>query len=325
MSSQPLFYGHMKPFITTIADIDIAWESDCPSEMEKIKDLFHYHHTGSHDETHPLHHIIYMPAWKHLEPDNTLEVQWEGYYVGCFHKENHVKWLFSPSTGEDILLLSEEIWIVHNREKATTTCFLYCRNSTQGYVERPDISDTIILLIHTVMAMYHRYTIHAAAVEIEGKGHIFVGESGHGKSTLCTDLVSKGAGYLGDDIVFLYTEEGLPYMGSLLFKAKLFPDGIKNHKDFIDVIEKYRTKIIFKAPIKNIYYICRSPHKESQLKKMEPMDMLVRLIRASNNIRMQYDREVWQEVCQLTASKIPYYSFLYGKRELVNLKMFKDA
>lgn len=315
----------MEKYITTIADIDILWESDCPPEIDKISDLFYYHHTTQHCENRPLHHITYKPTWNPIIITHDMVTKWEGYYVGCFHRENHVKWMFSPLTEEDILILSNEIWIVHNRKHSSTTCYLHCKKTANDYVERPDISDTIIIIIHTVMAMYHRYSIHAAAIEIDGKAHIFVGESGHGKSTLCTDLVNKGANYLGDDIVFLYSEKGQPYIGSLLFKAKLFPNGIKNHKNFVDVIAKNNSKIIFKAPIKNIYYVCRSPKRASQLKKLGPIDMLVRLIRASNNIRMQYDKEIWQHICELTANTIPFYSFLYGKRELVNLNIFKDA
>ena len=314
-----------KSFLTTIADIDILWESDCPSEIEKFNDLFFYHHIEQHDEHKPLHHIKFVPTWHPLSIDYEMVTKWEGYYVGCFHKENHVNWLYSPASHEDLLVLSDEIWIVHNRAESLTTCYLYCKQADNDIVERPDISDTFIILLHTVMAMYHRYSIHAAAVEINDGACIFVGESGHGKSTLCTDLVNRGAGYLGDDIVFLYSREGALYVGSLLFKAKLFPNGIKNHKDFIDVIERNKGKIILNSPIKKIFYICRSKKKLSRFKRLDPIETIIRLMRASNNIRMQYDANVWQDLCQDIASVVPYYLFLYGKREFVDINDFTDV
>jgi len=312
-------------FLTTIADVDILWESDCPSDMEKFNDLLFYHRIERHNKHFPLHHIKYIPAWSPVSINREMVTKWEGYYVGCFHKENHVNWLYSPSTEEDLLILSDEIWIVHNRKKSSTICYLYCKKAGNCRVERPNISDTFVILIHTVMAMYHRYSIHAAAIEWKGDAYILIGESGHGKSTLCADMVSKGAGYLGDDIVFLYSEENKLFVGSLLFKVKLFPDGIKNHKEFIDVIKRDKKNVILKAPVKKIFYICRSKKKQSRFEKLEPIDTIIRLMRASNNIRMQYDSDVWQELCQRVANQIPYFAFHYGKRELVSLNDFRDV
>ncbi len=314
-----------KSFLTTIADVDILWESDCPSEIEKFKDLFFYHHIDKHDEKNILHNVKYVPIWNPVSIKQDMVTKWEGYYVGCFHKENHVNWLYSPSTGEDLLILSDEVWIVHNRKKYSTICYLYCRKTDSDIIERPDISDTFIILLHTIMAMYHRYSIHAAAIEWMGDAYILIGESGHGKSTLCTDMTSRGAEYLGDDVVFLYSEADQLFVGSLLFKAKLFPDGIKNHKIFVDVIKRDKGNVILKAPVKKIFYICRSRKNQSRFERLEPIDTIIRLMRASNNIRLQYDADVWQELCQRIANQVPYFAFHYGKRELVNLNDFRNA
>lgn len=311
--------------ITTIAGIDIKWISDCKEEIENLRKLLYYHCISTHDETRHLHCVRYMPAWSRVQLPSDIQTKWNGYYVGCFHIKNYINWMYSPSTKEDYLILSDDIWIIHNREKSLTDCHLYCRKAKDGYVERPEISDTIIILLHTIMAMYNRYSIHAAAIEIEQKAHILIGESGHGKSTLCADLCGMGAGYIGDDIVFLYEKNGQPYIGSLLFNAKLFPNGLKKHKVHIDLIKKYGGNIILNTPIKGIYYICRTKHKLSEIKKLEPIELMVRLIRSSNNIRMQYDADVWQNVCNLIAHNIPYYVFLYGDRKHVSLNLLKDA
>ncbi len=312
-------------FLTTIAGIDVLWESDCSAEIKEIKDLFKYHHAEMHDEQRPYHHIKYVPIWDLLSINSGLIPKWEGCFIDRDHKEKRIDLLIYPTTNERLLVLSEEIWIVHNREKSLTTCYLYCKQSKDGLVERPIISDTIIILLHSVMAMYNRYSIHAAAIEINGGAYVFVGESGHGKSTLCTDMARKGGGYLGDDIVFLYSEAGGFYVGSLLFNAKLIPDGgVKYNKDSIDVLEQSHGKVIFKTPIKKIFYILRHKKKKSRFKRMDPIETIVRLFKASNNIRMQYDEDVWLNICHEIADRIPYYMFYYGERGLVELEDFMN-
>lgn len=310
--------------ITNIADVDILWKSDCDFELSIIADLFHYHIIDSHCVKRPLHTIEYVPVWVPYEVPSDAIIKWKGYYVGCFHKDNHVCWYHLPQTEEDCLVLTDEIWVLHQRKEHKTICYLLCHEGENGCVERVSMKDTIVILLHTVLAMYHRYTIHAAAVEIEGMSHVFVGESGHGKSTLCTDLTSLGAGYLGDDIIFLYKENEHIMAGGLLFKAKLFPEGIRNHKNYVDVISVHGVPAVLKAPIKAIYYICRSGKRKSRFVRQEPIASVVRLMRASNNIRMQYDAEVWQDICQSTASEIPFYTFLYGAREDVRLQLFNS-
>ncbi len=44
------------------------------------------------------------------------------------------------------------------------------------------------------------YFLHAAAVEAEGKAHLFIAESGRGKSTSVWGLLHHGFGYLSDEL-----------------------------------------------------------------------------------------------------------------------------
>ena len=46
------------------------------------------------------------------------------------------------------------------------------------------------------------------------------------------------------------------------------------------------------------------------------------LIRASNNIRLQYDPNVWLDVCQRTADQAPYFLFEFGDRRLFDKNIF---
>ncbi|MCC2667749.1 MAG: hypothetical protein K0Q72_220 [Armatimonadetes bacterium] len=69
------------------------------------------------------------------------------------------------------------------------------------------------------MKRHRRYNIHAASICVDGRGVVFAGGSGYGKSTLTIALVRAGLGFMGDDQVFLCPEDG-----RILFRA--FPDEI---------------------------------------------------------------------------------------------------
>lgn len=311
---------------TTIAGVDILWQSDCVADIEMLRNVLH-HHIISFDRQnkHFCHKILFVPARKRCAINRNMDEVWVGNYLGCFHEENKMRWLYSPSTNEDLILISDEIWIEQKRNERHTICHLLCDKVNGNYLNRPTISDAIIILIHTTLAMYRRYTIHAAAVEIDGRAHVFLGESGHGKSTLCTDLVVKGAKYLGDDLVFLYTESGRFCAGSLLIDAKLFSSSKQMHKSQVDIIKATDSEKIFTSPIESLYYIERTSSLQSSFKRMTPIDAMVRLMHASNNIRMQYDAYQWQSLLQNISLEIPYYLFFYGTRRLVTLNTFRNA
>jgi hypothetical protein len=48
-----------------------------------------------------------------------------------------------------------------------------------------------------------RYNVHAAGLSIHGKGLLFPGESGYGKTTLTLALLRAGFGFLSDDLMLL--------------------------------------------------------------------------------------------------------------------------
>ena len=47
------------------------------------------------------------------------------------------------------------------------------------------------------------YVFHAGGVEIDGRGMMIVGDSGSGKTSLVLGLVSQGAGYIGNERIFV--------------------------------------------------------------------------------------------------------------------------
>ena len=315
-----------RQILTQITDLTILWESDCPSDMEELQAAFRYHLIrGCKQEGVAVHKVSFIPSFNVVEITTDMQEVWRGRYLGCVHKINTMVWYHLSSTGEDYLLLSDKIWIVHNRNEHKSACYLYCKKGRNDRVKRPKISEAIIILIHTILAMYSRYTIHAAAVEIDGVAHVFMGESGHGKSTLCSDLASLGATFLGDDLVCLYSKDGRLLVGSLLLNAKLFPSSLHRHKTSVDVIEKYNGMVTLSSPIKGLYYIERTKKKLSGFKHLSSIDAMLRLIRSSNDIRTQYDAEAWHSLIYRMAIQLPYNIFFYGKRSLITLDTFRNA
>lgn len=66
--------------------------------------------------------------------------------------------------------------------------------------------------------------LHASSLEINGRGVIFPGDSGHGKSTLALGLLARGARYLCDEFAMIHAEslELHPYPRALCLKRPAF-------------------------------------------------------------------------------------------------------
>lgn len=307
--------------VTVIAGINVLWQSDSEVEMEELRTLFRYHREDAPRPGAPVHHVAYLPVYESRQMPADATLRWEGEYLGTSDAHLYT----SPSTGEDILVYSNEIWIVHNRREGRSLCYLYSRRRAEGGIDRHAMKDAVIILLHMVMAMYHRYVVHAAAVELNGAAHLFLGESGHGKSTLSMGLVCQGAGYMGDDLVFLYVEDGVAMAGALLSDTKMIPpEGDSRHKAYVDVVAQYGARPVSDAPIRALYYIHKVCTGPSRMEPQSAVDGMGQLIRASNNIRIQYDADVWLDVCQRTADQAPYSLFFFGDRHLLTKKLFEE-
>src|SRR2546423_9559252 len=61
------------------------------------------------------------------------------------------------------------------------------------------------LLLSPVLAMQRELLfVHAASIEIGGRGVLLIGTSGSGKTTAALPLAARGHGYLGDDMAVLH-------------------------------------------------------------------------------------------------------------------------
>ncbi|MBP3228708.1 MAG: hypothetical protein J6M53_08025 [Bacteroidaceae bacterium] len=323
---KPLFLKKIPymDFIASIAGVAVKWITDIEEEGESLKKDFFYHITadgGTAGEDY--HEVRFVGTSEDLRLPHDVKEIWRGYYVNSFNEK--ILWLQSPSEGLDYIKITDEKWLVHNRRAHKTTVFLKRWMEKNGVWKRRGICGDIVLILHTVLAMYNRYSIHAAALESNGKAQVFLGQSGNGKSTLTADMTYQGMNYMGDDLCFLYKKDGLLHVGALLFKSRHFPKYTKRRKVQIDLIEKNKVKGTLNAPVDKLYYIERTKLKVSYLERTEPMAAVVNLIHACNNCRMQYDVDVWSDLIQFAADSVPFYTFHYGNRELVSRNMFENA
>lgn len=314
--------------ITLVAGIVILWESDNTGDIAEIKRIFRYHLLDYIPQNDIIHSIRIKTCSSFAKiPDDKIE-KWSGYYMGLATGDNTMEWFYSPETGLDYLILSQGCMIIHNREMHHSTCYVKADDLIDNHYEKPriEVENTLIVLIHTIASMYNRYTVHAAAVKYNGYAHVFMGRSGRGKTTLCTDCLRQGADFMGDDLVFFYIENGKVIVGSLLFEIKLTIGG-STHKRHIDIIKELNAGYTLSAPAKSISLIKQIiPHngQKSHLESQEPIDAIIHLFRASNSPLMQYDPEQWQNVFQTAAETLPYNIFHFGDRALLDIKLLES-
>ena len=204
--------------ITKIAGVDILWNCQRDTELQKLSDLFRYHVMETCIPCEGYHTVNFITVTTCFIPHGIMNLKWEGNYMNVdFHVYD------SPTTDEEIIILSEETWIVHNRKVKKTDCYVYDKGLNGQDLDQHTI-DAVLIILHAVMAMNHRYVLHAASVTINDEAFVFLGESGLGKSTLCASLLEQGADYMGDDIVFLYINNKQLMIGGLLFDGKLYPN-----------------------------------------------------------------------------------------------------
>lgn len=81
---------------------------------------------------------------------------------------------------------------------------------TPSFMETPAKSrqDFVVLALLWLLRKQDIYGIHANGVEIDGKGILFIGDTGCGKSTTMLSLIRQGYRYLSDDIILIRKNSG---------------------------------------------------------------------------------------------------------------------
>jgi hypothetical protein len=79
-------------------------------------------------------------------------------------------------------------------------------------VDAPNAPEGFLVdtLLSPVLAMQRELLfVHAASIEIGGRGVLLIGPSGSGKTTTALTLAARGHGYLGDDMAVLHAASGV--------------------------------------------------------------------------------------------------------------------
>lgn len=310
-----------------VAGVNIQFISEMEVDICDLRILFK-HHLADPPADGTFHTVEIRTVHKSIVPDDARQV-WQGYYHGVGRRkgesQNTIKKYISADGQKEYFLTTGGECIVNDLTTGMTICTLI--NKRQPFktrYERSKIGTIIILLVHVVMAYHRRYTLHAAAVVWKERAIVFTGKSGQGKSTLCTDLVAQGAGFLGDDIVFIYMDDGKPQIASLLFDAKLF-ESSKKDKDFIDILERYRCQHIESVPLQAIAEIHQTREGASTLTKETDEDRLLAVfLTAANNIALQYDHDDWMTLCASVMGSSCLYTFHFGDRKLLNATILDE-
>jgi hypothetical protein len=101
-------------------------------------------------------------------------------------------------------------------------------------------SHTLLPLALTeLLKKFGFYYIHASCAEIKGKGILFLGEPGAGKTTACYSLVKAGAKWISDDAVLVKEVQGkirsfnfIKEFGLAVKKGSLLKRDLQNSKIF---------------------------------------------------------------------------------------------
>ena len=81
-------------------------------------------------------------------------------------------------------------------------------------------------VIPRLLAEEGALVMHAGAVVIDGRAHLFAGPSGIGKSTLCAGLAREGATILSDDALILRQSDGRWLAEAVYPGLRLLPDAM---------------------------------------------------------------------------------------------------
>jgi hypothetical protein len=101
-------------------------------------------------------------------------------------------------------------------------------------VDAPSAPDGFLpdLALSPVLAMQRELLfVHAASLEIGGRGLLLIGPSGSGKTTTALTLAARGHGYLGDDMAVLHAGSAtlLPLRSTANLRPGPHPDALSAH------------------------------------------------------------------------------------------------
>jgi hypothetical protein len=234
-----------------------------------------------------------MPIIKEMETIFDSGTSWSMLFDG----ENRFVTLKPPEFGNPL-------WIA-KIGKDYNDIRVYCGDKLiEGDGKQQKISSPICYPLDQILVMYflsmrHGALIHAAGVEMKGKGLIFPGKSGAGKSTLCSKISGRSdIKPLSDDRMIVKKEGGrfvaygTPWPGEA---------GIAENR---------------KVPLIGMMFLTQE--KENRIKKISTKEALEKLIPVTSI--PWYDRSAMEELlslCEILTAEIPAYELEFRPEAVV--------
>ena len=185
-----------------------------------------------------------------------------------------------------------------------------------------------------------RLVLHASAVEIDGKGVAFTGESGRGKSTLAASFATTGARFLTDDGLQLDWLDGQCRITPSHPSVRLWEDSqealIPQAVDLAPAVE-YTTKVRLLAgdamafcdqlqPLRRVYFLGEGVAPSLVIEAVRPAEALMELVRNSFLLDIE-ERELlaWHFDEMVRLAELPIYYRLDYPRRYEDLPRVREA
>jgi len=313
--------NHKDYFEIVIAGITIRFQTAHQSDIDCLEGLFLYHKSTNdmpYEKGKIVHNVIFSSE-RFCLPKNVVP-EWEG--VGNTEYGITAVWYNSKVAHENFIAVGKDILIHHIPEKNLSVCYLAEKKKLfRKFRHRPKLNIYIFLLIHNILSMYGKYTIHSACAAKNGLAYLFLGKSGYGKTTISTLLGKAGFDYMGDDLAFISRDEnGEIVVDSFLCNAKIVNETETQNleKNVVDVIKEYNFSYSYRRKLGAIFELQQNYLSEkSTLNPLSQVDVYTLLIHSGNNIKMQYNPQLWLDICE-QAVTLPCYNLLFGDKKYFN-------
>ena len=185
-----------------------------------------------------------------------------------------------------------------------------------------------------------RLVLHASAVEIDGKGVAFTGESGRGKSTLAASFATTGSRFLTDDGLQLDWLDGQCRITPSHPSVRLWEDSqealISQAVDLAPAVD-YTAKVRFLAgdglvfcdqpqPLRRVYFLGEGVAPSLIIEAVRPAEALMELVRNSFLLDIE-ERELlaWHFDEMVRLAELPIYYRLDYPRRYEDLPRVREA
>ncbi|MDR1274356.1 MAG: hypothetical protein LBK12_07385 [Odoribacteraceae bacterium] len=303
-----------------IAGIPITFWTGHPSDIGCLKEVF-AHHLESDEiprDGHRHHEVVITSSRERVSFPANMPLIWEGHV----HNTTSIKWYNDVDEKENVIVVADDILIRHLPERHLTLCHLSESKACFSKSRRPLLSNYLFFLLQSIASMHEKYCVHASCLARDGRAYLFMGQSGSGKTTLSEILGRAGWEYMGDDLVFISQDEaGEIMVDSFLCKAKIFNDR-QTEKHAIDMIKEWHFKRAYREKLGYIIKPLRTgATQRSTIIPASRADAFTSLVYAANNIKIQYHRQRWMDICE-AASSFPAYTLVFADRKYFDPAIF---